>query len=122
MNAGNPTLLEIEGLRVSFHTSHGELFALRGVDLRVKAGEILGLVGESGSGKSVTLRAITRLLRANARITGRIAWRGQDLTALSETELNAIRGRQIATIFQEPMTALNPVMTIGQQIDESLNL
>jgi len=122
MSAEDSTLLDIKGLCVSFRTPRGELFALRGVDLRVNAGEILGLVGESGSGKSVTLRAITQLLRANARISGHIVWRGQDLTVLSEAELSTIRGRQIATIFQEPMTALNPVMTIGQQIDESLNL
>ena len=122
MSAMGSTLLDISDLRVSFLTPRGEVFALRGVDLSVSAGEILGLVGESGSGKSVTLRAITRLLRANARFSGRIVWRGQDLTLLSETELSTIRGRQIATIFQEPMTALNPVMTIGQQIDETLNL
>ena len=122
MSAGDAPLLELRDLRVSFQTAHGELLALRGVDLRIGTGEILGIVGESGSGKSITLRAITRLLRANARISGHILWRGRDLTALGEAELGVIRGRQIATIFQEPMTALNPVMTIGQQIDESLNL
>jgi peptide/nickel transport system ATP-binding protein/oligopeptide transport system ATP-binding protein len=81
---------------------------------------VLGLVGESGSGKSLTLRAIVRLLRAPLHLTGEVRWRGTNLLELPERQLNAIRGRDIAMIFQEPMTALNPVLTVGEQIRESL--
>ena len=80
----------------------------------------MGLVGESGSGKSVTLRAVTRLLRRNAAISGQVWWRGRDLLALSEPALRAVRGREVAMVFQEPMAALNPVLTVGQQIEEGL--
>ena len=113
-------LLRVEDLRVTFATSRGSVRAVDGVDLEVEAGEIVGLVGESGSGKSVTLRAITRLLRANATITGRVLWKGADLVAANERTLRDIRGGAIATVFQEPMTALNPVLTVGRQIDETL--
>ena len=106
-------------LRVTFATRRGPVRAVDGVDLVVGPGEIVGIVGESGSGKSVTLRAIMRLLR-QATVTGRVGWQGRDLLALPERELRAIRGRQIAMIFQEPMTALNPVLTIGEQIGEAL--
>ena len=118
---GQP-LLKVKNLAVRFATPRGEVRAVEGVDLEVTAGEIVGLVGESGSGKSVTLRAITRILRPNASISGIVHWRGQDITQVSERELGAIRGRQIGMIFQEPMTALNPVLSVGQQIDESLVL
>ncbi len=113
-------MLRVEDLRVAFDTSRGVVRAVDGVDLSLEAGDVLGLVGESGSGKSVTMRAILRLLRSNARATGRVMWRGQDLLAAPERRLREIRGREIAVIFQEPMTALNPVLTIGAQIDESL--
>ena len=93
--------------------------AVDGVDLGVGRGEIVGIVGESGSGKSVTLRAIMRLLR-RATIAGRVEWQGGDLLTFSDREMREVRGREIAMIFQEPMTALNPVLTIGQQIDEAL--
>jgi len=116
----NPALLlRVEDLRVSFTTPRGTVRAVDGVTLAVDAGEIVGLVGESGSGKSVTLRAITRLLR-HATVSGRAEWRGRDLLTLPERALRAVRGREVAMIFQEPMAALNPVLTIGQQIDESL--
>jgi peptide/nickel transport system ATP-binding protein/oligopeptide transport system ATP-binding protein len=117
--AGAP-LLAVSDLKVSFATARGRVQAVNGVDLAVKSGEILGLVGESGSGKSVTLRAIARLLRPNATVTGRANWQGRDLLTMSAPALRDVRGRQIAMIFQEPMSALNPVLTIGQQIDESL--
>ena len=113
-------LLAVEGLGVTFATPRGPLRAVDGVSLHVMPGEILGLVGESGSGKSVTLRALTRLLRANAAVSGRADWLGRDLLGMPERDLRAVRGREIAMIFQEPMTALNPVLTIGRQIDESL--
>ena len=112
-------LLDVSGLRVTFDTPRGPVLAVDGVSLSVGAGEVLGLVGESGSGKSVTLRAITRLLR-RATVTGQVLWRGRDLLALPEPALRAVRGGEVAMIFQEPMAALNPVLTIGQQIEESL--
>ena len=114
-----PPLLRVDGLHVVFSTPRGPVRAVDGVSLDVRPGEILGLVGESGSGKSVTLRAVTRLLRG-ATIAGRAEWRGDDLLTMPEHRLRAVRGREIAMIFQEPMTALNPVLTIGRQIDESL--
>ncbi len=114
------SLLSVEDLRVSFATPRGTVRAVDGVGLAIDAGEIVGIVGESGSGKSVTLRAITRLLRRNATVAGRAAWRGRDLLTLPERALREIRGREVAMIFQEPMAALNPVLTIGQQIDENL--
>jgi peptide/nickel transport system ATP-binding protein/oligopeptide transport system ATP-binding protein len=113
-------ILAVEGLRVAFTTPRGTVRAVEAVDLKVRPGEILGLVGESGSGKSVTLRAILRLLRANASVGGRVNWRGRDLLGASERDLRELRGAEIAMIFQEPMTALNPVLSIGRQIDETL--
>ena len=112
-------LLDVDSLRVTFDTPRGPVLAVNGVSLQVGAGEVLGLVGESGSGKSVTLRAITRLLR-RATVTGQVLWRGRDLLTQPEPALRAVRGREVAMIFQEPMAALNPVLTIGQQIEESL--
>ena len=112
-------MLDVQNLQVAFATRRGAVRAVNGVDLRVGPGEIVGIVGESGSGKSVTLRAIMRLLR-RAAITGRVGWDGRDVLAMPEEQLRAVRGREIAMIFQEPMTALNPVLTIGEQIDEAL--
>jgi peptide/nickel transport system ATP-binding protein/oligopeptide transport system ATP-binding protein len=112
--------LVVENLRVLFDTARGPVWAVDGVDLSVGPGEVVGLVGESGSGKSVTLRAIAKLLHAHATITGRVSWRGRDLLTMPELELEAIRGGQIGMVFQEPMAALNPVLSIGLQIDEVL--
>ena len=109
-------LLEIENLRVWF----GQAEVVRGVSLRVESGEVLGLVGESGSGKSVTSLAILGLLDSAARVEGSIRWQGREMIGLSQRELRAIRGREIAMVFQEPMTALNPVMTVGRQIAEAI--
>jgi len=114
------TLLSVRDLRVTFMTGGGPVAAVDGVDLDVGVGEVVGLVGESGSGKSVTLRAILSLLGPAAEIEGRIGWRGTDLTSLPESDLRRIRGREIAIIFQEPMAALNPVLSVGLQIEESL--
>jgi len=113
-------LLSIRGLRVAFASGGGSLVAVDGVDIDVGVGEVLGLVGESGSGKSVTLRAILRLLGPAARIDGTVNWCGAELTSLPEPDLRRVRGREIAMIFQEPMAALNPVLTVGLQIEESL--
>jgi len=111
-----PSLLEITGLRVWF----GATEVVRDVSLRVEQGEVLGLVGESGSGKSVTSLAILGLLDQAARVEGSIRWQGRELVGLPERELRVIRGREIAMVFQEPMTALNPAMTVGRQIAEAI--
>ncbi|MFO1150648.1 MAG: ABC transporter ATP-binding protein [Alsobacter sp.] len=116
---GEP-VLDVRDLKVRFATARGMLQAVDGVDLSLAPGEVLGLVGESGSGKSVTLRAMLRLLRSNASVTGEVKWGGRNLLDLPERTMRDIRGKQIAMIFQEPMTALNPVLSIGRQIDESL--
>lgn len=113
-------LLSIQGLHVTFPGPRGPVRVLDGVDLDVGAGEVLGIVGESGSGKSMTLRAVMRLVRAPGHAEGRILWRGEDLIAAPERRMRALRGREIAMIFQEPMSALNPVLTIGRQIMENL--
>ena len=113
-------LLSLRDFRVGFSTLEGLVPAVDGIDLEIGSSEVVGLVGESGSGKSVTLRAILRLLGPNARIAGRIDWRGRDLLSLPEAELRRVRGREIAMIFQEPMAALNPVLPVGLQIEESL--
>ena len=115
-NAG----LTVRGLTTTFDTSRGLAIAAADVDLDVAPGEVVGLVGESGSGKSVTLRSIMRLVREPGHVSGRIDWRGRDLVAMSAEELRRIHGSEIAMIFQEPMTALNPVLPIGMQIEENL--
>jgi peptide/nickel transport system ATP-binding protein len=119
-HSGSSIALAIQGLATTFATSAGQVRAVDGIDLEVRAGEVLGLVGESGSGKSVTLRSVVRLVRPPGRVEGRAIWRDRDLLAMPERELLDVRGKEIAMIFQEPMTALNPVLTIRQQIDENL--
>ena len=110
-------LLSVRDLTVAIGRAH----PVDGIDLDVAPGEMLGIVGESGSGKSLTLRAILRLLPATtATTTGRVAWQGTDLLTLPEPAMRKIRGAEIAMVFQEPMTALNPVLTIGLQITETL--
>jgi oligopeptide/dipeptide ABC transporter ATP-binding protein len=113
-------LLEVENLSVTFSTPRGPVPAVARASFKVGAGEVLGLVGESGSGKTVTLKAILRLFRASGAIGGKMLWRGEDILAMRPERLRTLRGREIAMIFQEPMTALNPVLTIGVQIDEML--
>jgi len=113
-------LLRVHDLRVTFETKRGAVRAVDGVNLEVGTGEVVGIVGESGSGKSVTLRAIARILHANARVSGSVLWRGEDLLTMPPARLRGVRGADIAMIFQEPMTALNPVLPIGLQIDEAL--
>ena len=114
---GAGALLEIRDLRVSFDGTE----VVHGVSLSMAAGERLALVGESGSGKSVTALSILHLLES-ARLSGSVRWRGRELLTLGQRELQAIRGDEVAMIFQEPMTALNPLLTIGQQIAEVLEL
>ncbi|MEV5765142.1 ABC transporter ATP-binding protein [Micromonospora sp. NPDC052213] len=116
------TLLSIENLSIRIDTSRGPIHPVRGLDLTIARGEMVGLVGESGSGKSVTAMSITGLLPARqAHVTGgHIRFDGRDLAALSDRQMRGIRGKDIATIFQEPMTALNPVFTIRDQLTEPL--
>jgi len=114
-----PSLLSVRGLRATFPGPHGRIVAVDGVDFDLAAGEVLGLVGESGSGKSVTLRAILRLVNPPGAISGEVSWRGTDIGGMAEPQLRAVRGREIAIIFQEPMAALNPVLTVGVQIGEA---
>ena len=121
-SSAHPWLLEIEDLHVHFVTSRGVVRAVEGVSWKVKPGEIVALVGESGCGKSVSSLAVMRLLAkpAGRVVHGRILFEGRDLLKLSEDEMREIRGRDIAMIFQEPMTSLNPVLNIGFQIMEPL--
>ena len=112
--------LLVRGLTTTFDTSRGLAIAAADVDFDVAPGEVVGLVGESGSGKSVTLRSIMRLIREPGKVTGRVEWGGRDLVGMPAEELRKVRGREIAMIFQEPMTALNPVLPIGAQIEENL--
>ncbi|RYZ84564.1 MAG: ABC transporter ATP-binding protein, partial [Proteobacteria bacterium] len=114
-------LLEIKNLSVDFKTETGALQALRNVSLTVEKSEILGIVGESGSGKSVTNLALMGLLPANAVIRAEVArFQNQDLDLNSQKQLQKLRGSQIAMIFQDPMTALNPSLTVGYQMLETL--
>jgi peptide/nickel transport system ATP-binding protein len=113
-------LLEVSSLHVAFASPSGDQPAVRGVSFTIAPAETLALVGESGSGKSVTSLAIMRLLPTNARITGSIRFNGSDLLTLPEPAIRKIRGSGISMIFQEPMTALNPVMPIGQQVAEAV--
>ena len=115
-------LLRVNDLRTHFFTLDGVTRAVDGVDLAVHAGETVGIVGESGCGKSVTALSIMRLLPAKLGrvVSGTIRFDGQDLLALSEAEMREIRGNRIAMVFQEPMTSLNPVLTIGDQIAEAV--
>ena len=108
-------LLDIRDLRIAF----GAAEAVRGIGLQLDEGEVLGLVGESGSGKSVTALAVMGLLGPAAQVSGQILWQGADLAKLTGAALRKLRGREIAMIFQEPMTALNPVMSIGRQVSEA---
>ncbi|MEN3341929.1 MAG: oligopeptide transport system ATP-binding protein [Actinomycetota bacterium] len=115
------SLLEVDDLRVEFWTQRGTVHAVNGVSFPVAAGETLGIVGESGCGKSVTALAVLGILPRAARVTsGRVVFDGRDILGLRDRELRRIRGREIAMIFQDPMTSLNPVLTVGRQIREAL--
>jgi oligopeptide/dipeptide ABC transporter ATP-binding protein len=114
-------LLEVKGLKVRFATEDGTVHAVDGVDFELDRGKVLGIVGESGSGKSVTAMTILGLTRdKNTRFEGEAIYKGQNLIELSESELRNVRGNEIAMIFQDPMTSLNPVYTVGDQIVEAI--
>jgi len=120
---GERPLLEVKGLRTSFYTSDGVVRAVDGIDFHVDRGEIMGLVGESGCGKSVTSLSIMRLVARPGRIDGgEILFDGKDLLKLSNEQMRKVRGEQIAMIFQQPTSALNPVWDVGRQIGEVLEL
>ncbi len=126
-NSGVPAemtepLLSVRDLRTYFHTDAGVVRAVDGVSFDISAGEVLGIVGESGSGKSITAMSILGLIPVPpGRIeSGQIMWKGKDLLRASESELRKIRGKEISMIFQDPMTSLNPVYTIGNQIEEMI--
>jgi oligopeptide/dipeptide ABC transporter ATP-binding protein len=121
MNGDAQKLLQIRNLRVDFESDSGPVQALRGVDLEIDAGETVALVGESGCGKSVTAQSIMRLTSGRVSADA-LCFQGRDLQTLAEPELRGVRGGQIGMIFQEPMTSLNPVFTIGRQVDEVLIL
>ena len=116
-----PPLLSVENLSVEFDLPGGVIRALSGVSFTVCEGEIVGIVGESGSGKSITCRAILDLLPKTARRAGRIAWEGRDLLSLPETQMREMRGRNISMVFQNPSSHLDPLMTIGGHVGETLS-
>ncbi len=122
--SGAPPLLAVEGLKTHFFTEEGVTRAVDDVSFEVREGETLGIVGESGCGKSVTALSILRLLppKLGRTIAGSIRFDGQDLLTLDDAAMRDIRGNRIAMIFQEPMTSLNPVLTIGDQIAESVEI
>lgn len=115
-------LLDIKNLRVHLSTPYGVIKAVDGIDLSIKKGETLGLVGESGSGKTITALSILRLIpeRLIKTIEGEIIFNSKDILKMNERELIAIRGKEIAMVFQEPFTSLNPVFTIGEQLTETI--
>ena len=115
-------LLEVRDLKVSFRTENGLVRAVDGVSFTLEAGHVLGIVGESGSGKSVTVMSIMQLIRdPNAIFEGEVLYKGRDLMGLSQRQMRGVRGAEIAMIFQDPMTSLNPVYKVGWQIEEQLH-
>jgi peptide/nickel transport system ATP-binding protein len=117
-------LLDIRGLKTHFKTDDGWLHAVDGVDIAIDAGETVSVVGESGCGKSVTAKTVMKLIDMppGKIVAGQVLWQGRDLVPLGPQEMQKIRAKEIAIIFQEPMTSLNPVFTIGEQIAESVRL
>ena len=115
-------ILEVKQLRTRFKNDRGKVAVVDGVDFSIRQGETLGVVGESGCGKSVTSLSIMRLLPQNGSSEGHILFEGKDLLALSEKQMQSVRGNEIAMIFQEPMTSLNPLHTVGKQIEEAVLL
>src|SRR5665647_937455 len=121
---GQELLLQVKDLRTHFYTDAGVVKAVDGVDLEIQKGKTLGVVGESGSGKSITAMSIMRLIPVppGKIVSGEVIFNGKDLIKASEAEMMKIRGNEIAMIFQDPMTSLNPVLTVGEQIMEAIVL
>ena len=117
-------ILEVKGLKTYFYTDEGVLPGVDGLDFTLEKGKVLAIVGESGCGKSVTSLSILRIIQSppGRIIAGEILYEGQDLLKLSEKQMRRIRGNQISMIFQEPMTSLNPVFTVGRHLEEGLVL
>ncbi|MER9349121.1 ABC transporter ATP-binding protein [Mesorhizobium sp. M0227] len=118
--AASETILSVKDLRVRFRTLDGAVEAVKGINIHVKSGETVAVVGESGSGKSQTMMAAMSLLASNGEATGHVDYRGRNLLTLSKSELNKVRGRKISMIFQEPMTSLDPLYSIGNQLIEPI--
>ena len=118
----NGPLLEVRGLEVSFRTDDGLVRAVRGIDFTVTPGETLAVVGESGSGKTVAALALMRLLPRTAQVSGEVRFDGRSLLELDDAAMREVQGNEIAMIFQDPMTALNPVFTVGDQIVEAIRI
>ncbi|MDR1979698.1 MAG: ABC transporter ATP-binding protein [Synergistaceae bacterium] len=116
-------LLDVSNLKVRFKTEAGSVQALRGVSVRVEAGESVGIVGESGSGKSVSMLSVMGLLPPNASVAAdRLAFNGRDIVGMTRREMRRLRGGEISMIFQDPMTSLNPLLTVGQQLSEPMRI
>ncbi|MES2786472.1 MAG: oligopeptide/dipeptide ABC transporter ATP-binding protein [Pseudomonadota bacterium] len=122
LEANNNKLLEVDDLSVKFSTPDGDVTAVNGLGFSLERGQTFGIVGESGSGKSQSMLAIMGLLAANGRATGRVRFNGQDLLSMAPRDLNRIRGNRVAMIFQDPMTSLNPYLTVERQMTEVLEL
>ena len=119
MEKNTEYILEVNNLKTSFYTHVGEVQAVRGMDFKLKKGDVLGIVGESGSGKSVTALSVIKLIDFPGRIKeGQIIFNGEDITNYSDAKMSNIRGNDIAMIFQDPMTSLNPVFRIRDQMVE----
>src|SRR5262249_4247122 len=115
-------LLDVKDLKVRFRTEDGIVNAVDGVSFHVDEGEVLGIVGESGSGKSVTMMSVMRLINdPNAIFEGEVLYKGRNLMTLSEKEMQQVRGAEIAMIFQDPLSSLNPVHRVGWQIEEQIH-
>jgi len=121
---GSERLLDIKGLKTYFFTEEGVVRAVDGIDLRIDRGETLGVVGESGCGKTVTALSIMRLIPMppGRIVEGQMVWQNRDLVTLPPAQMRKVRGKEISMVFQEPMTSLNPVFTIGEQIAEAIRL
>ena len=116
-------ILELKDLHTTFKTERGDVSAVNGVNFRLEPGKTLGIVGESGSGKSVTAYSIMQILAQTGRITsGEVLYKGDDITKYSEREMQKFRGSKCSIIFQDPMTSLNPVFTVGYQLEEAIML
>ena len=116
------TLLSIQNLKAHFHTEDGAVRAVNGVDLDIEEGEKLGLIGETGCGKTVLGLAILRLLSENTTVEGKILYKDKDLLTMKDNEIRKIRGKEIAMIFQNPLSSMNPVLTVGTQVAEPVEL
>ena len=118
------TLLQVRGLKTQFFTQDGVVNAVNGISYDLNEGETLGIVGESGCGKSVSVLSVMRLIPTppGRIVGGEVLFQGRDLLKIDEEEIRQVRGNKIAMIFQDPMTSLNPVLTISQQVSESLEL